>query len=101
MRTRTTVELERDKLKKQLEKLENELEKKSFLTIPQQVAEELHGLLCHQNHTEGCSWGYEKWCDVGKKDYGAKMSYLEMAKRALLVTDAETIYGIIKAIKEK
>lgn len=28
---------------------------------PQAIAEALHSSECHWNHTDGCSWFYEKW----------------------------------------
>jgi len=50
-----------DQLNAEKEKLEAELSKlREKTTQPMIVlADELHGLLCHNNHTDGCGWEYD------------------------------------------
>ena len=40
------------------------------------VLNSLHAMLCHWNHTDGCSWDYEDWDKPGH----ARMWYLELAE---------------------
>jgi hypothetical protein len=45
--------------KADMAKLEKELEKAKLESPDQQLAKELHGMLCQWNHTDGCGWFYE------------------------------------------
>jgi hypothetical protein len=45
--------------KADMAKLEKELEKAKLESPDQQLAKELHGMLCTWNHTDGCGWFYE------------------------------------------
>jgi hypothetical protein len=51
------------------------------LSPEKQLAITLHGLLCHWNHVDGCSWEYEG--DKNGADWGgsAHESYLEKANK--------------------
>ena len=44
---------------KELAKLEQELEAAKLESPEEQLAKELHGMLCTWNHTDGCGWYYE------------------------------------------
>ena len=46
------------------------------LTKEQKLAETLHKLFCISNHTDGCSWEYEKTRETGTIHF----SYLRVAK---------------------
>lgn len=49
--------------KKKLEKIEQQ-------EVPEQaLAELLHEKLCHQNHTDCCSWEYEDWSGTTRQRY--------------------------------
>jgi hypothetical protein len=57
-----------NELELQIQALQEQLEKKKkedqSLTPTQRLAKELHDVLCLFNHTDGCSWEYEKdWND--------------------------------------
>ncbi len=58
-----------------------------------EVATELHELLCHWNHTDGCGWFYDKgdWSEYSRKEY------LEKAEAVLAITDTDTVLKVIKA----
>lgn len=44
---------------KKLDELQHKLATEREKSFDQQVATELHGLLCTWNHTDGCGWFYE------------------------------------------
>lgn len=73
---------------KEIEELETKLkilreEKKNFdLLRPNlKLAEIIHNSLCKSNHTDGCSWYYEKWDGFGKNP--TRMLYLDRANKIL------------------
>lgn len=47
------------------------------------LAELIHAKICRWNHTDGCSWGYESWENIGI----ARQRYLEKAESILVVVD--------------
>lgn len=58
-----------EQLQKQIEKLQAQLatakaEQEFFNDNPTaKLAEDLHSMLCHHNHTDYCDWLYHKWTD--------------------------------------
>lgn len=63
------------------------------------LAEFLHEKLCHQNHTDGCSWHYEKWSDFDNS--WTKKRYYAMAKKLLAIEpNMKKIEELILAIRE-
>jgi len=85
--------------KKQLEEelkcREKEEARLAALPVEKRLAEKLHDLLCHWNHTDGCSWGYEDWNNVGH----ARRAYLKKARLALAVASEPVIIQILKAVR--
>lgn len=59
-----------------------------------EIAELLHAKMCNWNHTDGCSWFYEKWGDLGY----ARNTYITRAKRVLAVIDRNTAKKVIEAM---
>ena len=78
----------RDKIKKL------ELEQESFDSqAPKyKLAELIHSKMCSWNHTDGCSWFYESWENLGY----SRTAYLEKAERILKVVNYETAALVIK-----
>jgi len=79
-------------------KLENELEKRRALNIPEKVidlAELLHEKFCLRDHTEDCDWFYDNgdWKNISRK------KYLEKAVLLLEVVNYETALKVVAAIK--
>lgn len=62
-----------------------------------ELAALIHDKTCTWNHTDGCSWMYEKWDDeiLGH----AKSEYLKVARKILKITDVETAIKIIKCLE--
>ena len=58
------------------------------------LAELIHAKLCRWNHTDGCSWDYESWENIGS----ARQRYLDKAELILIKTDYETAALIINNI---
>lgn len=66
------------KLRTQYEEIVNEIDKPDDIRL----AEILHKKLCHWNHTDGCSWLYEKWSDA-LRPQSVKKEYLDMSRKIL------------------
>ena len=60
------------------------------------VAEELHRIQCHHNHTDACGWFYEDWND--KIGYSRK-SYLEKAKKLLAEDVMEQPKDVLRVLR--
>lgn len=59
MSTIKEIESKIQKHQQELRELEESLIKAKQESPEQQLAKELHGLLCTWNHTDGCGWFYE------------------------------------------
>ncbi len=66
------------------------------LTKEQQLAEFLHEA-CPYNHTDGCSWGYESWTDMGTN----RRNYLAKAEKLLRLYQPDIIRGVILVLRER
>lgn len=108
-----------------LAELQKRREKIVELPIEKRLATELHSMLCHSNHVDGCSWDYEvirtcfdangqeiNYIEFRKNDdpnareehhvnWDAfrHKEYFEKAQSMLQVTDYDTIMEIIKISK--
>ena len=49
----------------------------------QRLAIELHGILCHWNHTDGCGWEYEINDGIHQWDHASHAPYLEKARKLI------------------
>jgi hypothetical protein len=56
-----------------------------------QLAEELHNIQCHWNHTDGCDWYYEISDNIVNWDGQAHGEYLKRARRMICACEAEGI----------
>jgi glutamate synthase domain-containing protein 3 len=83
-----------NELQVELENVQNEKMRFMRLNRTQRLAELLHEKLCSWNHTDGCSWHYESWDDIGN----ARKRYLEKAENILKVSDYKTAEKIIRLI---
>lgn len=79
--------------------LKAEEQRQAAMTVEQRVAEELHRIKCHYNHTDGCGWEYADhptlWGVLqspGTLEY-SRQRYLEEAKRLLKSWSNETVMG--------
>jgi len=83
-----------------------EQERTKDFTPTERLADMLHETLCRHNHTDGCSWGYEKdW------KHGDQRHYLNIASEIVQSWDrvrsvttssphfAETIVGFLASTK--
>ena len=72
-----SIEQELKQHKEAISKLEAALEEAKLEPLDQQLAKELHSMLCTWNHTDGCSWFYEitnKKDDWSKNTHGRYLS---------------------------
>src|SRR6478609_3883476 len=98
MRTEAQIQEDLARMQQELEDVREEAAKRAALPEDKQLAIELHELLCHWNHTDGCGWYYEKdW--VGY----AHERYLEKARGVLADTkmDLTAIVTVVNALKVK
>ncbi len=70
-------------LQKKLDAAKAEKAKVEAQPIDQKVAEMLHKLQCHWNHTDGCGWEYETWDGVTPAGNSTRAGYLKKAHRLL------------------
>jgi hypothetical protein len=101
MTIQTTLTTRVEKLRAELAEAENNLNQYQALTPVHKLAEELHKKLCHWNHTDGCSWGYEH--NYGSADYRfgheyAHDQYLEKAQKIAAVTDPEVAIQVFQEL---
>lgn len=71
--------------KKVLADLEIELKRAKTESPEKSLAKVLHGMLCTQNHTDGCGWFYEF---AGKEDKWDGYAHTEYLKKAQKLTRA-------------
>lgn len=89
-----------EELKKELKERETERFRRSSLPPEQRLAEDLHQHLCHANHTDGCSWGYEFENETHNWLADEHGIWLRKALEALdVLNDPEKIMEIIKIVK--
>lgn len=92
-------------LRAQADRLEEEDRKFNLLPNNQRVAIQLHSMLCHWNHMDGCGWEYEG--SNGKPDWRGSAHQRWLAKADKLIAhcschniDIDTAVEIIKISKE-
>ena len=104
-----TISSIEEKIKEQkiaLEQLEKELVKAKLESPDHQLAEELHGMLCTVNHTDGCSWFYEvkdgedDWTGYSHGMYLKKAQKLihECKQKGVTVEQAIELHKLLKGI---
>ena len=84
----------KEELAKEIKAREEEEKRLAALDPDIRVAERLHERLCHSNHTDACSWGYESWDKPGH----ARIRYLKKAKALLKVTNEKTLFEVIELL---
>lgn len=100
MKTEAQLRAEIENAKAELARKEEELASRANQTEEQRLAEELHAMLCRQDHTEGCSWGYEVSGSGKGWDSGyTHGEYLKRAQSVLEIVDAETALEVLTAAK--
>lgn len=63
----------------------------------QKLADAIHGIECHWNHTDGCSWHYESW----EKPGYAREQYLKKAIHVNKIEpNTDNVIRILQAIKQ-
>lgn len=101
MAVRSQLEKRKAEIERELKSLREQLAEAEKLTPKQEIAEELHDVLCHSNHTDGCAWYYDDWnCKRGENDIRAR--YLKAASVILQVVDGnrEKALRIVYALRE-
>lgn len=98
MRTEADIQKDLDRMQQELEDVRAAAAEKAALPEDKQLAIELHELLCHWNHTDGCGWFYEKdWTGY------AHERYLVKARAVLADTkmNLDAIVTVVQALKTK
>ena len=100
MATRSELEGRKNKLQWELEKVEVELEHVKMMTAEQEIADELHSIFCHSDHTDQCDWYYDDWT-FKRGQNGIRARYIKSAIGILrvVVGDIEKARDIVKALK--
>jgi hypothetical protein len=104
--TKTLVEIEQEiaKRKKEIEDFERQVKILKEETPEQNLARELHSMLCTHNHTEGCSWFYETkqgmddWTGYAHGEYLGKATRLDRwcYKNGVDTADALSLLRLIQ-----
>lgn len=83
-----------------LDELQKEKDRLDMMPEDQRLAEHLHEMKCTWNHTDGCSWHYEKNYNTDRFDWTgyAHQEWLRKANNLLNLADFETILKIAKAL---
>lgn len=89
------------RLERELEEAREALEWAKRQPPEHALAEALHDTLCHWNHTDGCSWGYEGSRDTADWNAHAHRTYLDKARKALVAAegDAMLVLKVLEAVK--
>ena len=74
-----TIEEQIKKHEQVIKNLQAQLIQAKLESPDHQLATELHGMLCNQNHTDGCGWHYEF---KNKKDDWTGFAHTEYLKKA-------------------
>ena len=64
--------------------------------IARELAEIIHVKTCHCNHTDGCSWEYEKW---GTPLSSTRLEYLDIAKKMLKVVSFKDAKYVMECLR--
>ena len=75
----TPLESKKKELEQQLHEIENQLVLEREQKPEFNLAEALHTVQCHYNHTDGCDWFYYSWDPIG----GSRVRYLQKARKML------------------
>jgi len=86
----------KEELEKELQRRQTEKNRLNELGPEKRLAETLHSMLCHWNHTDGCSWYYETWEAPNNNTH---MRYLDKARKALEIADEDTIIKILSIVR--
>lgn len=87
-------------LKKKREELKEAKKEAAERSPLHDLAITLHDMLCNWNHTDGCSWFYEKeWTDYTHSKYLEKASRLLLSCEAIGVKDPIKVLRIAKELK--
>jgi len=70
-----------------LKDLQAQLIESKLESLDHQLAKELHGMLCNQNHTDGCGWWYEVKNKQDDWTGGTHTEYLKKAHKMICHCD--------------
>lgn len=95
MTTKEELIAKRNQTREELDRIERELAERNALTPEQELATELHEMLCNWDHMTGCYWNLEKhW------DSSARQRWMNKAERISALSDPETALQIVKIARE-
>lgn len=89
------IDKKRAELEAELAKLEDAEQLLASLSPEQRLAEALHDLQCHHNHTDMCDWYYDKWPNT-RGQYSARATYLRKAEKVRTLLPSFTDEQIIE-----
>ena len=71
------------KINSELRELKETKRQLAKMKDDQRLAIELHGILCHWNHTDGCGWEYEMDEGIHQWERASHAPYLEKARKLI------------------
>jgi len=88
------IEEKIEDLKQKIEEL-NKM-KKNFEALPEdrRLAENIHGMLCINNHIDGCAWYYSDWTNPSD----TRIMWLEKAQSLLKIISYEDAIKTVKIL---
>ena len=98
MRTEAEIKARRAELERELEELDDEEQEFNSLTPDQQLAEALHKVLCHYNHTDMCGWFYGSW-KAPRDEHRRYVEKAHQVRAALPGFSDESILAVVEVIK--
>jgi len=90
-----------DELKSELKEAEERLNLFDNFSQEQSLAIELHTLLCHYNHTDGCAWMYHNLADPHVWNSNPHKRYLEMARDLLKQVPYDQALKVAKTLSRR
>jgi hypothetical protein len=87
-----------EELEKQISDLKREQKEYESLADNQRLAELIHEVTCHYNHTDGCSWYYDSW-KTPNVPHSDRFRHLKKANAVLALVNFEDAKKIILCLK--
>lgn len=91
------LESEIAKKEEELRNLQEEREEFSKLGEDKRLASIMHDAMCHSDHTEHCSWGYETW-EGTHGEFSPHLQYLKRARAVLKVIPYDKAIAVVRAL---
>ena len=85
-----------EKLEQKLKTLKRKKKENDEMPYNHRLADMIHKLICHSNHTDGCGWHYESWSNIGT----TRQRFLDKANEILQITTFTDVEPIIRILNK-